>query len=108
MVSIDGHVCGLEHWLDALEVTAGGEVTAVDDGADVSPLGVHRTRGVDDEGEFDLAAAGVVPGDLDVVVGVHDDTSGWPFVPDDWGEEGVVEEGDNGTCSWKYQAEALL
>ena len=96
--SVDGfvhsHVCGFEHWLDALEVTARCEVATVNNGADVSPLGIHRTRGVDDESEFNFTATGVIPCDLDVVVGVNNNV--WmSFVADDWREEGVIEKGDN-------------
>ena len=90
-----------------MEVTAGGEVTAVNNGADVSPFGVHRTRGVNDERKFDLATAGVVPGDLNVVVCIHYNI--WvPFVPNDWGEQGVVKESDNGSCGWVRLKHAVV
>ena len=92
---VDRHVGVGEHRLDAAEVTAAGKVAAVDDGAHVGPLGVHRTGGVDDEHEFDLATTGVVPGDLDVVVGVHNDV-GVALVSDDRRQQGVVEERQRG------------
>ena len=93
---VNGHVTFLEHGFDALEVGAGSKVAAVNNGADVSPLGVHGTGCVDDEGQFDLTATGVIPCDLDVVVGVNDHI-GVALVPDDGRQEGVIEQGDNGT-----------
>ena len=92
---VDRHVGVGEHRLDAPEVTAAGKVAAVDDGAHIGPFRVHRTGGVDNEHEFDLTTTGVVPGDLDVVVGVHDDV-GVALVSDDWRQQGVVEERQRG------------
>ena len=97
--SVDGlvhrHVAFFEHGFDALEVRAAGEVAAVNHGANVRPLGVHRAGRVDDEGKFTLPASGVVPRNLDVIVGVHHDVR-VPFVADDGGEQGVVKERDDG------------
>ena len=98
--TIDGlvhrHVAFFEHGFDALEVGAAGKVTTVNHGANVSPFRIHRTGGVDDEGQLNLAATGVVPCDLNVVVGVNDHV-GVALVTDDGCQEGVVKEGDNGT-----------
>ena len=97
--TVDGlvhrHVGVSEHGLDAAEIAAAGEVATVNHGAHVGPLGVHRTRGVDHEDEFDLSTAGVVPCDLNVVVRV-DDHVGVALVPDDRRQEGVVKEGQGG------------
>ncbi len=79
-----------------MEVTAGSEITAIHNGADVSPLRVHRTGCVDNEGKFDLATTGVVPSDLDVIVGVNNHI-GVALVTDDWREKGVVKQRDDGT-----------
>ncbi len=92
---VNRHVSFFEHGLDALEVRSASEISAIDDRADVSPLGIHRTGRVDDEGQFDLSTAGVVPSDLDVVVGINDHI-GVSLVADDGREEGVVKERDNG------------
>ncbi len=94
---VDGHVGVSEHGLDAAEVAATGEVAAVNDRAHVGPLGVHRTGGVDHEHEFDLATARVVPRDLDVVVRI-DHHVGVALVPNDRGQQSVVEERQRGTC----------
>ena len=40
---VDGHVAFFKHGFDALEVRSAGKVTAVDNGTDVSPFGVHGT-----------------------------------------------------------------
>ena len=94
---VHSHVGSFQHWFDALEVAARSEVTAVNNGANVSPFRVHRTGGIDNEGEFDFATAGVIPCDLDVVVCV--DHNVWvSLVADDWREKGVIEKSDDRSC----------
>ena len=88
-----GHVGVFKHGLDALErLSSVSKTSAVDHCANVGPLGIHGTGGVDDERQFHLATAGVVPCDLNVVVGV-DHHVRVAFVTDDRREQTVVEEG---------------
>ena len=78
---VNGHVCSFKHWLNALEISTRSKVSAVNYCADICPLGIHRTRCVDNEVQFDLATTGIVPGDLNVIVRIDNDV-GVSFVPD--------------------------
>ena len=40
---VNGHVCSFEHWLNSLEISAGGEVSTVNHCANICPFGIHRT-----------------------------------------------------------------
>ena len=92
---VDGHVAFFKHGFDALEVRSAGKVTAVDDRTDVRPFGVHGTGGVNDKGQLNFSATGIVPSDLNVVVGV-DNHIGVALVADDGRQQGVIKQGDNG------------
>ena len=78
-----------------MEVRSAGKVTAVDNRTDVRPFGVHGTGGVNDKGQLNFSATGVVPSDLNVVVGV-DNHIGVALVADDGRQQGVIKQGDNG------------
>ena len=91
---VNRHVSFLKHWLESLEVTACCEVTAVNNGTNIRPFRIHRTRRVNKEDQFDLSAPSVVPCNLDQIVGINDDV--WmAFVTDDRCKECVFEEGQH-------------
>ena len=77
-----------------MEVRSASEVSTVNDRADVCPLRIHRSRSIDDKGQLDLSTAGVIPSNLNIIVGVNDNV--WvPLVPDDGRDKSVIKERDD-------------